>query len=98
RWPCWPALPPRRDVGSDLVGNLDRGVGGGGAAGVDVDEDIVFERQRASTAPAGGAGILFGRGGAQCAVPVGDLPHRPLPPALEVGVLVAGRPRLGRGL
>src|SRR5262249_5582959 len=72
-FPVTTVLPPGSYLRSDLIGNLDRRVGGVGAAGVDVDDDIVFERQRASTAPAGGTGILFGRDGAQYAVRVGDL-------------------------
>src|SRR6476659_9681194 len=55
-FPVTRALPPRSYVGSDLIGNLQRRVSGVSAARVDVDDDIVFERQRASTAPAGGAG------------------------------------------
>src|SRR6478736_4453349 len=91
-------LPPRSDIGSDQVGNLQRRVSGVSAAGVDVDDDIVFERQRASTAPAGGTGILLGRGGTQGAVRVGDLADGPLRSAARVGVLAAGRPLPGGGI
>ena len=94
----WAALPPRSYVGSDLFGNLQRRVSGVSAARVDVDDDIVSERQRASTAPAGGTGVLLSRSGTQCAVRVGDLPDGPLRLALRMGVLAAGRPLLGRGI
>ena len=97
-FPVTRALPPRSYVGSDLIGNLDRRVSGVSAAGVDVDDDIVFERQRASTAPAGGTGIQFSRGGTQCAVRVGDLADGPLRSAARVGVLAAGRPPLDGGI
>src|SRR6478609_1304156 len=92
------ALPPRSYIRSDLVGNLQRRVSGVSAARVDVDNDIVPVRQRPSTAPAGGPGMLLSRGGTQCAVRVGDQPDRPLRPALRVGVLAAARPLLGGGI
>jgi hypothetical protein len=47
--------PPRSHIGGDLFGNLDRRISGVSAARVDVDDDVVRVRQRASTAPAGGA-------------------------------------------
>src|SRR6478735_6984053 len=97
-FPVTRALPPRSYVGSDLIGNLHRRVSGVSAARVDVDNHIVSERQRASTAPAGGTGVLLSRGGAQCAVRVRDLPDGPLRLALGVGVLAAGRPLLGGGI
>src|SRR4029078_12635270 len=97
-FPVTRALPPRSYVGSDLVGNLDRRVSGVSAARVDVDDDIVFERQRASTAPAGGTGIQFSRGGTQCAVGVGDLADGPLRSAARVGVLAGRLPTLDGGI
>ena len=66
-------LPPRSYIGSDLVGNLQRRVSGVSAARVDVDNDIVSERQRALTAPAGVTGILLSRGGTQYALRVGKI-------------------------
>src|ERR1700716_427229 len=67
------ASPPRSYIGGELFGNLDRRISGVSAARVDVDDDVVSVRQRASAAPAGGGGVLFGRGDTQCAVSVGDL-------------------------
>src|SRR4029079_19359237 len=91
-------LPPRSDIGSDQVGNLQHRVSGVSAAGVDVDHDIVSERQRASTAPAGGTGVVWRHGVTQCALGIGNLPDGPLRLALRVGVLAAGRPLLGGGI
>ena len=86
----------RFHVRGDVVGNLQRRVSGVSAARVDVDNHIVSERKRASTAPAGGTGILLSRGGTQCAVRVGDLPDGPLRLALRVGLLAAGPATAGR--
>src|SRR3954454_9669383 len=92
------ALPPRRYIGSDLVSDLHRRVSGVSAARIDVDDDVVSVRQRASTAPAGGAGVLLSRNGTQCAVSVGNLLDGPLRLALCVGVLAAGQPLVAGGV
>src|SRR4051812_20558030 len=89
--------PPFSYVDGDLGGNLQRRVSGVGAARVDVDDHVVSKRQRTSTAPAGGTGVLLSRSGAECAIRVGYLRYRPQRLALRVGVLAAGRPLLGGG-
>src|SRR5579859_3698389 len=54
--------------GCDLVGDVHRGVRGVGAAGVDVDDDVVPCAQRMSTRPSRGFGVLLSGSSAEDAV------------------------------